>query len=234
MTNVSFPFPPHLLNIHLHRGESKTVQRGKVTATVWQDRKLVTAMSTCSQPQASGTVLRRQRDGSRIPVTCPDSIIQYNAYMGGVDRGDQLRGYYNCRTKSRKFYKYIFYFLLDVTITNAYILYKHYSPHSKIRVKEFRLKLATELIGEYCSRRRPGRTSSAIVLLPLRHFPIKLQSESQPNKKQRGRCAHCSKSHQRTDTSWFCRECNVWLCHSGSPSTDCFLLWHKCLLGAEQ
>jgi len=145
-----------------------------------------------------------------------------NAYMGGIDRGDQLHGYYNCHTKSRKFYKYIFYFLLDVTITNAYILYKHYSPHSKIKVKEFRLKLGTELIGEYCSRRRPGRTSSAIVLLPLRHFPIKLQSESQPNKKPRGRCAHCSKSHQWTDTSWFCHECNVWLCHSGSPSMIAF------------
>jgi len=162
-------------------------------------------MSTCSQPQASGMVLKRQRDGSRIPVTCPDSIIQYNAYMGGVDRGDQLCGYYNCRIKSRKFCKCILYFLLDVTITNAYILYKHYmySSHSKITVKEFRLKLATDLIGEYCSHRRLGRTSSAIVLLPLRHFPIKLQSECQSKKKQRGRCAYCSKSHQRTDTSYF-------------------------------
>ena len=28
--------------------------------------------------------------------------------MGGVDRGDQVRGYYSCRTKCRKFYKFIF------------------------------------------------------------------------------------------------------------------------------
>ena len=47
--------------------------------------------------------------------------------MGGVDRGDQLRGYYCCRTKSRKFYKYIFYFLLDVAITNAFILMKKHT-----------------------------------------------------------------------------------------------------------
>ena len=47
--------------------------------------------------------------------------------MGGVDRGDQLRGYYTCRTKSRKFYMYI-YFFYDVTVTNCYVVYKEYSP----------------------------------------------------------------------------------------------------------
>ena len=102
-------------------------------------------LSTTSQPVATGTVLRRKKDCSRVPVECPDSIILYNKYMGGVDRGDQLRGYYCCRTKSRKFYKYLFYFLFDVAITNAFILYKHFHSHpskSLHTVKEFRLKRA--------------------------------------------------------------------------------------------
>ena len=102
------------------------MQRGKATASAWKDTKVVTVMSTNTQPSAIGTVLRRQRDGSCIPVPCPESIIDYNRYMGGVDRGDQLRGYYKCRMKSRKFYKYIFYFLFDVSITNTFILYKNY------------------------------------------------------------------------------------------------------------
>ena len=89
--------------------------------------------------------------------------------MGGVDRGDQLQGYYCCRTKSRKFYKYIFYFLLDGAITNAFILMKkHTNKGSKMTIKDFRLELASELIGDYCSRRRRGRTSSSsICSLPL-------------------------------------------------------------------
>ena len=174
-------------------------------------------------------MLRRQKDGSRIPLPCPQSIISYNEKMGGVDRGDQLRGYYCCHTKSRKFYKYIFYFLLDVVITNSFILYKEYAadPVHKT-VKEFRLQLARELIGEYCSRRRAGRRGSAIVPLPLRHFPITLTPESPSKRKHvRGRCARCFKSHQRSDTIWFCRECGVWLCHTGDPPSDCFLAWHK-------
>ena len=51
-----------------------------------------TAMATNCQPDYSGTVLRRTQDGSWIPVPCPQSIIMYDTYMGGVDRGNQLRG----------------------------------------------------------------------------------------------------------------------------------------------
>ena len=74
-----------------------------MTAHAWMDNKVETVMSTNTQPSATGTVLRRKKDGSRVSVPCPESIILYNQYMGGVDRGDQLRGYYSCRTKCRKF-----------------------------------------------------------------------------------------------------------------------------------
>lgn len=92
------------------------VQKGDFCASLWQDRKAVTVMSTGIQPD-TGTVLRRQKDGSRISVPCPQSIISYNEHMGGVDRGDQIRGYYSCRTKCRKNYKYIFHFLFGVATT---------------------------------------------------------------------------------------------------------------------
>ena len=211
------------------------VQKGAVAAYAWMDRKVVRAMATNTQPSAKGSVLRRQKDHSRTPVSCPESIISYNKYMGGVDRGDQLRGYYSCRTKSRKFYKYIFHFLFDVAITNACILQKNFCPdvvHANI--KDFRLKLAGELIGDYCSRQRAGRKPVVLRPIPLRHFPVKIPSDSQVVKHKRGRCAHCRDTrHSRKDSYWFCRECEVWLCHSGHPSDDCFLQWHVQRMGAE-
>ena len=207
------------------RGDSKTVQKGKVTASAWMDNKVVSMMSTTSQPSATASVLRRQKDGSRISIPCPESIISYNRFMGGVDRGDQLRGYYNCCMKSRKFYKYIFSFLFDVSITNAYILYKNFRSSPTLKnIKEFRLQLARELMGDYCSRRRAGRGGGAIVPLQLQHFPIRVET---PSKKKRGRCVKCRQQNRRIDSSWFCRECTVWLCHSGDPTKDCFYLWHK-------
>ena len=61
-----------------NRGESKTMQRGMVTASSWMDNKVVSVMSTTSQPAATGTVLRHQKDGTRVSVPCPEAIINYN------------------------------------------------------------------------------------------------------------------------------------------------------------
>ena len=102
------------------------------------DNKSVTVMSTNTQPTATGSVLRRQKDGMWMAVLCPEAVMAYNSNMEGVDQGDQLRGYYNCHTKSRKFYKYIF---IDVSITNAFILWKHFSSATGMTLKEFGLQL---------------------------------------------------------------------------------------------
>ena len=200
-----------------------------MTASAWKDNKVVTVMSTTSQPSATGSVLRRQRDGTRVSVPCPEAILTYNRSMGGVDKGDQLRGYYNCRVKSRKFYKYIFYFLFDVAITNAFILYKNFrSSPTYTTIKKFRMQLARELIGDYSTRRRAGPGGGVIRPLPLQHFPMKITKESSEPERKRRRCARCSqRNNKRTQTSWFCRECEVFLCHTGESRTDCFLQWHK-------
>ena len=134
-------------------------------------------MSTGCNPLTAGTVQRKEKDGSRIQVPFPDSLVLYNKYMGGVDRGDQKRGYYSCRTKSRKFYKY---FLLDVAITNTYILLQQFSDTTLTNIKDYRIQLAKLLIGDYCSRRRPGRGGGAIRTLPLRHFPMKVKDTNHP------------------------------------------------------
>ena len=78
-----------------------------------------------SDPDISDPVKRKQRDGSTLMVDCPSSIVAYSKYVGGVDRGDQLRSYYHVRIKSRKFYKYMFWFLFDVVVTNSYILTRY-------------------------------------------------------------------------------------------------------------
>ena len=155
-------------------------------------------MSSNCHTDEAGTVPRRQQDGSRIPITCPESIIKYK-YMGGVDCRDKIRGYYN-RTKSRKFYKYIYTFLLDVCNHKCIhptevILANPFNNH-----KNFRLQLAKELVGEYCSRRRCGRGEIVIHTLPYHHFPIKMKDEDNRPKRRRGRCAFHAASHTRATT----------------------------------
>ena len=91
-------------------------------ATAWKDNKVVN-VSTLASPTDITSVNRRQKDGTRVAVECPMCVALYNQYMGGVDVGDQIRGYYHVRLKCTKNYKYIFWFLVDVSTTNAFILY---------------------------------------------------------------------------------------------------------------
>ena len=127
-------------------------------------------MYTNSDPQCITSVPRRQTNGSREEVSCPIAITSYNKNMAAVDKGDQFREHYHCRIKSRKFYKYIYYFLFDVTTRNAFILYLGWSGATEITIKQFRIQLAKELIGGYCSRYRAGYNGFLIKPLPFSHF----------------------------------------------------------------
>ena len=149
-------------------------------------------MSTGCNPHCTGTVQRKEKDGSRMEVTCPDSGLLYGKHMGGVDRGDEKRGYYQCRTKSRKFY---IYFLFDVAITNTYVLLRECPLKT---IKDYRIQLAK--FGDYCSRRRPGRSGGLIRPLPLRHFPIKIRDPNHENWHKRGRCERSKAANKRADT----------------------------------
>ena len=191
------------------------MQSRKVCASAWQDRKVVMIMYTNSDPQCVTLVPRRLTNGSREEVSCPLGITSYNKNMAAVDKGDQSRGYYHCSIKSRKFYKYIYYLLFDVTIRNAFILDRGWSGATEITIKQFRSQLAKELIGEYCSRYRAGYNGSMIKPIPFSHFPMKITATS-PGLRNRGRCTYCYQQKKRCDSQWSCHECGVWLCPPGS------------------
>ena len=196
-------------------------------------------LSTQSNPTTDHQVLRRQKDGTRVSVSCPEAVYKYNRYMGGVDKGDQLRKYYHVRLKCQKNYKYIFWFAFDTAITNAFIL-SQYSvttvSQTHLLLKNFRLRLAERLIGNYCSRKRAGRPHSSSVpshpppCLPTGHLAPHLPSHQTGLRKQ---CVYCSKyriTRQRRMTVWFCAACDGHppLCLTGKgDTTDCYRLWHQ-------
>ncbi|EAR82574.2 PiggyBac-like protein Tpb2p (macronuclear) [Tetrahymena thermophila SB210] len=83
----------------------------------------------------------------------------YNKYKGGVDRRNSyLAAYRNCR-KNIKWYRPVFYRMLDNAIVNAFILYNfNLSPKYKISQKEFRIQLFKELACRYS----PSKSQHAI------------------------------------------------------------------------
>ena len=104
-------FPGELVGLRMQRGEFHYRRRDNLVATVWQDKRQVSMLSTFTKPDVTTSVTRRQRDGSHISISIPEAVSVYNSNMAGVDRGDQLRKYYSVRLKCRKYYKYIFWLM---------------------------------------------------------------------------------------------------------------------------
>jgi hypothetical protein len=66
-------------------------------------------------PQRNGTV---QEFIGTSPMLC-----EYTTYMRGIDVADQLRVSYSFQTRSHKWWHRIFWFLIDMTEVNMYIMY---------------------------------------------------------------------------------------------------------------
>jgi len=183
-------FPPDLKPLVKkgpgEQGDYRVRQHKHLTVALWQDNRPVVVISTNSDPTQPTTVQQKARDGTSSSIRCPASISSYNKFMGGVDLNDQLQQYYSIRMKGRKYCKYIWWFLVDVAVTNAYILCKKHTDLTVPSVKDFRIDLAKGLIEDYCSRKRVGRP--AVVPSAQRfcedHFPQRGAEKSH-------RCYYC-------------------------------------------
>ena len=149
-------------------------QKGPLVATAWRDKKTIHLLSTADDPGAPAVqVERKRRDGTRNNVSCPMVVREYNAHMNGVDHADQLRSEHATYRTSKKWWHYVFWFLVDLAVANAFILFRE-SPHHQRQTKtgrrkpwrqvEFRQALSKQLIGRVrTSRKRKLLTEAEAV-----------------------------------------------------------------------
>ncbi|CAB4022101.1 Hypothetical predicted protein [Paramuricea clavata] len=82
--------------------------------------------------------------------------------------------------------------------------------HEQRTLKEFRVDLAKKLIGDFTSRKRPGRPSMELIArLTERHFPSHLPTNEKGKVKER-RCHVCSTKDKPKKTSYWCVDCGCW------------------------
>lgn len=68
----------------------------------------------------------RQNSKKYIEKERPSIVGQYNPYMG-VDLIDAIMGGYKMMIRSKKWQVRVFYHLLDLIMTNSWLLYKKWS-----------------------------------------------------------------------------------------------------------
>ena len=85
-----------------------------------QNEKFCKVTAKPNSPKTS--VKRKQKDGSLKEIPCPLPVRIYNENMATVDRADQMRTTYCCAWKSRCGWTYILWFLVDLSISNVFVL----------------------------------------------------------------------------------------------------------------
>ena len=120
--------------------------------------------------------------GDTESVIKPKIVIDYNQHMSGVDIADQLMVYYACGRRTLKWYKWVFWRMVEHVLINAYILFKLVQkPNLRVWTQKFRMELAYQLTAAVIADRiGQGRTSPSSQLLTRlkgKHFASITRSE---------------------------------------------------------
>ncbi|KAL6417866.1 hypothetical protein ACFW04_012481 [Cataglyphis niger] len=89
----------------------------------WKDKRVVTCLTTAGDIGMT-TVKRITRGGVDIMVKKPNIILNYIKNMGGVDQADQYASTYCFLRKSLKWWRKLFFWGMEISLINSYILYK--------------------------------------------------------------------------------------------------------------
>ena len=150
-------------------------------------------------------------------------VDHYNNHMGGVDMGDQLLSYYGFNHRTVKWYRRVAFYMLDMAIVNAYILYKMSTQDKKhVSHMHFRIEVAKGLLeraGDDITSLALQHCNEPFARLHERHFLEKI-----PNTNSRQLDCHvCSgkKGNGRKTTTFRCKQCGTPLC-----AIPCFELYH--------
>lgn len=209
-----------------------------VVAVKWFDNKCVNLLSNACGVEPLSTVRRWSKEAkAKIPIPCPSLIPAYNEHMGGIDLSDMLVHLYKTPAKSRRWYFPLFGYILDLSVSNSWLVYKRdcgLLNEKPMPLKRFRLAVAQSLkqVNKPAKVGRPASSSPTPMLSQKRHYT---QTAQQPppdvrydncghlplHSEKRGRCKVCPKGVSR----WKCEKCLVFLCLNASQ--QCFVAYHK-------
>ena len=207
-------FPRPIFALFIYLGEFECRQSGGISIVKWMDNRSVLVVTSICGPMESGIVQRRLKgQPDKVPVTCPLVVQDYNAHMGGVDLLDQKIVPYSLDRRSKvKFYLRPFFDLMDVAMTNSYIVWCKVNPDSKLTSLQFRRSVTRDLITVYGNRSvsyytKQSKKRGASSQLPTElHLP-EFDSSS------RKRCRLCAEKKLDFKTVFKCSGCDAPILH---------------------
>ena len=118
---VALPDVVRASSFSLQGDQTRAFRAGSLLTVAWRaaSKKKPLIMLSSNSVHQSVTV-RSRRSTQQKPLV----VNQYNHSMNGVDRADQYTVYYSFIRRSVKWWRKIFFWIMEVAVVNSYILYK--------------------------------------------------------------------------------------------------------------
>ena len=133
--------------------ETRAFRAGSLLTVAWRaaskKKPLIMLSSNCVHQSVT---VRSRRTTQQKPMV----VDLYNHSMNGVDRADQYTVYYSFIRRSVKWWRKVFFWLLEVAVVNSYILYKC-TVVRPISHREYRCSVIRALAIQSAPPRCPGR-----------------------------------------------------------------------------
>lgn len=187
-----------------------TCEENDIGLSIVQDNKPVPLVYTYGTNEEV-ILKRRVKNGEVVDVTAPRALELFCNNMGGVDANDHLcADYYSIANdqRCRKWTIKAFMGMIDITVANCWIIYRHLHPQSRKDI--FYRELYKSLLRREDNQNRNAR-------------PVNFCDKPRQLKKSAGgwitQCK-CRQCNSKSKSMHGCKGCNVAL-HKG-----CFHEWH--------
>jgi len=212
----------------------------QLSAVRWFDNRPISFLSAFVGVQPVSEIKRYNRvRNEEQQVPCPKVVQVCNQHMAGVDLLESLIGAHRTKIRSQKWYHRVFFHLVDLSVVNAWLLYRRSFPSNckLLRLHDFKADIAEGLCkqGKDVFRSRMLKRSRPLTDVPIAAKRQKPGFTPQPcadvrydgighwpewqNVRARCRLEGC-----KCVSRVVCRKCRVSLCHN--PRNDCFFAFH--------
>jgi hypothetical protein len=140
--------------IKMRQGDVQSFRKSDKLVLAWRDKRTVMILSTFHTGSKDEVIEVPSRYRNKPSIMKPNVVLDYTKHMGGVDRSDHDIASYQFMRRMKKWYRKMFFWLLEESIVNSYLLYvlvqEQYSKRPITR-KKFRQCPVESLVHERMS-----------------------------------------------------------------------------------
>ena len=200
------------------------LRAGRHLCMTWRAPQKKIPVVMVSTDSSAKMITVPSRNSYRQTLLKPQAVDLYNHNMNGVDKADQLTVFYPFIRKTRKWWRKLFFWLVEVAVINSYILYKKEAVHPLTLLNYRRavvMALATDFIRSRPEPTHPGHPRTSQLSLSSGDTDRLTQKFHRPGKREQQRmCRVCHTSR----TLYYCETCTS---HPTLCPVPCFGDYHS-------